>query len=183
MMNMAGKETGLQVMLAEFDGPEALLDAARVFRDAGYSDFDCHSPYPIHGMNSAMGVRRSSLGFIVGAFALVALSGAFYMQYWMSAVDYKIIISGKPFNSFQAYTPVVFALAVLVSAFAAFLGSMILNRLPRYHHPAFSSDNFAHVTDDGFFMSVESGDPKYDPRRTRELLQSLGGRNVEVLES
>ena len=173
----------MQVMLAEFDGPDALLDAARVFRDAGYRDFDCHSPYPIHGMNTAMGVRRSPLGYIVGAAAAVGLSGAYLMQYWISSVDYPVIISGKPFNSFQAYTPVVFAVAVLLSAFTAFLGSMILNRLPRFNHPAFASRNFERVTDDGFFMSIESRDAKYDLRRTRELLQSLGGKNVEVLGS
>jgi hypothetical protein len=180
-MNKKGAKT--QVLLAQFDGPEALLDAARVFRDAGYRNFDCHSPYPIHGMNSAMGVTRSPLGFIVGGGAAVGFAGAFLMQYWMSAVDYPVIISGKPLNSFQTYTPVVFALAVLLSAFAAFLGSLVLNRLPRYHHPVFSSANFERVTDDGFFMSVESSDPKYDPKKTRELLQSLGGKNVEVLES
>jgi hypothetical protein len=180
---MARKETKMQVILGQFDGPEALLDAARGFRDAGYRKFDCHSPYPIHGMNSAMGVTRSSLGFIVGTVAAIGLLGAFYMQYWMSAVDYKVIISGKPFNSFQAFLPVVFAVAVLLSAFAAFIGSMVLNRLPRHNHPLFSSRNFESVTDDGFFMSVESGDLKYDLKKTRELLQSLGGTNVEVLET
>jgi hypothetical protein len=180
---MAAKEKKMQVILAEFDGPEALLDAARVFRDAGYRNFDCHSPYPIHGMNSAMGDRRSPLGFIVGGAALIGLSGAFLMQYWMSSVDYPVIISGKPFNSFQAYTPVVFAVAVLLSAFTAFIGSMVLNHLPRFNHPVFNSRNFERVSDDGFFMTIESGDPKFDLKKSRELLQSLGGKNVEVLES
>ncbi len=171
-----------KVILAEFDGPSALLDAARRVRDGGFTHFDCHSPYPIHGMNSAMGVKRSYLGFIVGASAAVALAGAYYMQVWMSAVDYPIIISGKPFNSFQAFTPVVFALTVLISAFAAFLGSIILNRLPRLNHPLFSSKNFDRVTDDGFFISIESSDPKFDAGRTAEFLKSIGGRQVEVLE-
>jgi len=182
-MNMAQKELKTKVMLARFESPEALLKGARAFRDAGYSKFDCHSPYPIHGMNSAMGVSRSYLGFIVGAVAAAALLGAFLMQYWMSAVDYKVIISGKPLNSFQAYTPVVFAVAVLLSAITAFLGSLILNRLPRHNHPLFSSKNFDRVTDDGFFISIDSNDSKFDIAKTRELLNSIGGKEVEVLES
>jgi hypothetical protein len=171
-----------QVILAEFDGPEDLLGAARRLRSAGYRKFDCHSPFPIHGMNSAMGDTRSHLGFIVGSVAAVALIGAYYMQMWMSAVDYRVIISGKPFNSFQAYTPVTFALTVLFSAFAAFIGSLLLNKLPRYYHPVFNSKNFERATDDAFFVSIESTDPKFDIERTRELLESIGGRNVEILE-
>jgi hypothetical protein len=180
---MPNRESNIQIIVAEFDGPEELLDAARLVSRAGYTRFDCHSPFPINGMNSAMGVRRSRLGFIVGAFAAIGLLGAYYMQVWMSSVDYPVIISGKPFNSFQAFVPVTFALTVLLSAFAAFLGSLMLNRLPRYHHPLFDSENFARVTDDGFFLSIESSDPKFDPRRTREFLQSIGGKRLEVLEA
>jgi hypothetical protein len=180
---MAEVKKKTAVILAEFEGPQELLDAARRVSDAGYRDFDCHSPYPIHGMNSAMGVVRSRLGFLVGTFAAIALIGAFTMQYWMSAVDYRVVISGKPFNSYQAYTPVTFALTVLLAAFAAFFGSLAFNRLPRFNHPVFSSKNFERVTDDGFFVSIESTDPKFDIGKTREFLESIGGRNVEVLES
>jgi hypothetical protein len=179
---MANAERKIQVLLAEFDGPEGLLDAAKLIRNAGYRDFDCHSPFPIHGMNAAMGVKRSYLGFIVGTAAALALGGAYYMQVWMSSIDYPVIISGKPLNSFQAYTPVTFALTVLFAAFAAFLGALVLNKLPRLNHPTFSSKNFERVTDDGFFMTIESTDPKFDLKKTRALLESIGGRNTEVLE-
>lgn len=176
MNNKASK-----LLLAEFESPATLLGAARKLRDAGYSRFDCHSPFPIHGMDSAMGVKRSPLSLFVGSFAIVALGGALYMQYWMSAVNYPLVLSGKPFNSFQAFTPVVFALTVLTAAMVSFIGALAFSKLPRYNHSAFSSANFERFADCGFFVSIESTDPKYDENETRAFIQSAGGKNIEVL--
>lgn len=180
MNNVAVKKT--QAMLAEFDGPTTLLKAAGKLRDAGYNRFDCHSPFPIHGMDKAMGLKRSPLGWMVGLAALVGTSSALALQWWTSTIDYPLVISGKPFFSFQAYLPVTFALGVLLAAATALIGMLALNGLPRYHHPVFYSDRFAKASDDGFFISVESSDKNFDLENTRILLEKSGGNNIEILE-
>jgi hypothetical protein len=171
-----------QILLAQFGSAAELLDAARKLRDAGYKKFDCHSPFPIHGLNRAMGIGRSRLSVIVGIFAAIGLAGAFCMQYWMSSIDYPILVSGKPYNSYPAYTPVVFALTVLLAAFASFFGALVLSRLPRYHHPLFSSERFEQFSDNSFFVSMETNDPKFDPEKTSAFMQEIGGQHLEVLE-
>jgi len=168
-------------LLAQFDDPAALMHAAEKVRDAGYKKFDCHSPFPIHSMDAAMGLKRSRLGWIVGLAALIGTSGALGLQWWSSTLEYPLVISGKPFFSFQAYVPVTFALGVLLSAVAALVGMLVLNGLPRLHHPVFYSDNFARATDDGFFISIETEDPLFDADQTRTFLESAGGRNIEEL--
>ena len=122
-----------------------------------------------------MGLKRSPLGFIVGVVAFCALTGASLMMWWMTAVDYPLVISGKPYFSFQAYVPVAFALTVLSSAVAALFGMLILNRLPQLFHPLFESKRFAKVTDDGFFVSIDAKDPKFDAKQTKQFLESIGG--------
>lgn len=169
-------------VLAAFEHPGALLAAAEKVRDAGYTKFDCHSPFPIHGMDQAMGLKRSPLGYIVGVTAVVALGLAVLMMWWMTAVDYPLVISGKPYFAYQAYTPVAFALTILCSAFAAFFGMFGLNRLPQPHHPLFYAEQFARVSNDGFMVSVECDDPKFDPAETKRFLESIGGSDVEVVQ-
>jgi hypothetical protein len=171
-----------KILLAQFDSPATLLAAAREMRDSGYKRFDCHSPFPVHGLSRAMGMHASKLSLIVGIAALIGLAGAFLMQYWMSAVDYRLIISGKPFNSYQTDTPVVFALAVLFAAFASFFGMLIITRLPRFHHPLFSSEHFEKFSDNAFFISVESIDANFDLEKTTSFLTGIGGKNLEVLD-
>ncbi|UCD95525.1 MAG: DUF3341 domain-containing protein [Candidatus Zixiibacteriota bacterium] len=177
--NGASLKTAL--ILAEFGGPADLLKAAQEVRDAGYRKFDCHSPFPIHGMDAAMGLRRSPLGWIVGIAALIGTSSALAIQWWTSTIDYPLVISGKPFFSFQAYVPVTFALGVLLSAFAALIGMLALNGLPRLNHPLFNSDRSGKVTDDSFFISIEAGDPIFDVGKTTQFLESIGGKNLEVI--
>jgi hypothetical protein len=178
---MSATERKPLAVIAEFAGPNELLAAAEKVRDRGYSRFDCHSPFPIHGMNEAMGISRSPLGFIVGGVALVALGSVAYGLYWITAVDYPFVVSGKPFFSYQAYAPIAFALTVLLSAFAAFFGMFHLNRLPRLFHPLFYAECFAKVSDDGFIVSVEADDPKFSEEQVTAFLTEIGGTNVEVI--
>jgi hypothetical protein len=178
--NTASSKTAL--ILAEFDGPADLLRAAEKARDAGYKKFDCHSPFPVHGMDAAMGLKRSPLGWIVGLSALIGTSSALALQWWTSTIDYPLVISGKPFFSFQAYVPVTFALGVLLSAFAALIGMLALNGLPRLNHPLFNSDRFEKATNDGFFISIEADDPIFEIEKTQTFLESIGGENLEVVK-
>lgn len=168
-------------VLARFANPAELIDAAQKVRDAGYQKFDCHSPFPIHGMDDAMGLKRSPLGFIVGAMTLTGASLGMLLQWWTASIEYPLVIAGKPFFSWQAFIIVTFAMFVLFGAFGSVFGMFHLNRLPRLHHPLFYSDNFAKVTDDGFFVSIEVEDAKFDEKQTAAFLTSIGGVDVELV--
>jgi len=178
---MSDVQKSPEMILAEFDNPAHLLEAAEKIRDAGYKNFDCHSPFPIHGMDDAMGMKRSPLGWMVGIVAFFALMAGFTLEWWTSAVDYPIVISGKPFFSYQAYGPVAFAIMVLCSAFTALLGMLALNKLPMLYHKLFDSDKVAKITNDGFIVSIAATDPKFDLNKTKSFLQGIGGQNLEVL--
>lgn len=168
-------------VLAEFKDPAALLHAAEKVRDAGYKEFDCHSPFPIHGMDDAMGLKRSPLGWIVGIMAFTGLGLAFWLQGWISTTAYPLIIAGKPFFSYQAFVPVGFGLAVLFGAVSAFIGMLALNKLPQPWHPVFFSERFEKMTTDGFFISIEQKDARFDAENTSTFLASIGGQNIELL--
>ncbi len=167
---------------AQFRQPEDLLSAARELRRAGYRQFECHSPFPIHGMDEAAGEKRSKVSLAAGIMALVGLSAGFALQAWTGAVDYPHLVSGKPFFSFQAYLPVTFACAVLLAAFGAVFAFLAMMNF-KYHHPVFHSERFVKFSDDGFFISVIASDANFDREKTREFLTGIGGENVELLVS
>jgi len=169
-------------VLARFENTGELLAAASKLREAGYREFDCHSPFPIHGMDAAMGLKRSPVGWIAGIGGFVGTSTGLALQWWASSVAYPLVISGKPFFSYQAYLPVAFALGVLCAGGSALLGMLALNRLPRLFHPVFYSDKFTRASDDGFFVSIESGDPLFDVDKSKVFLESIGGKDLEVLQ-
>ncbi len=168
-------------VLAELRSPQALVDACEQVRDAGYTRWDAHTPFPIHGLDRAMGLRRSRLPFVVLALGLTGAAAALLMQWWMSVVDYPIVYSGKPYFSWPAFIPIVFELGVLFAAFAAVFGMFGFNQLPMLFHPLFHADRFARASDDGFFISIESWDPRFDPHRTAEFLRGLGATHVELV--
>ncbi|GBE30473.1 MAG TPA: DUF3341 domain-containing protein [Bacteroidetes bacterium] len=176
-----GENRKVQGALAEFSNPSEILHAAEKVRDAGFHEWDVHSPFPIHGMDDAMGERPSPLGWMVSIAALTGVTGGLAMQWWMNAVDYKLVIAGKALFSYQAFFPVTFAMGVLLSVVTAVFGMLWLNKL-RYHHPVFSSDNFERSTDDAFFISILAEDKKFDPKKTPQFLEEIGGINVELLE-
>ena len=169
-------------ILARFDGPKNLLHAAESIKEEGYIDFDCHTPFPVHGLDDAMGLKRSIIGYIVGIGCVLGASGGLLLQWWSSTMAYPIIISGKPFFSWQAYMIITFILMILGGAFSALLGMFHLNKMPTFHHPLFNSEIFKKATDDGFFISIESTDPQFDFEDTRELLKSLNGKDIEGVE-
>ncbi len=169
-------------VLARFETPGKLLRACEQVRDAGYTRWDAHTPFPVHGLDRAMGLKASVLPWIVLVLGLGGAAGAMLMQWWISAVAYPLVISGKPFFSWQAFVPVTFEIAVLLAALGAVFGMLGLNRLPMHHHPLFDSKEFARASDDGFFISVESWDPKFDAAQTRQLLESSGAAHIETIE-
>jgi len=178
----AAMEKKVALVLAEFDAPGDVLHAARAVRKEGYTHFDVHSPFPIHGIEKAMGTKDSPLGFIVTVFALTGALGALAMMMWMNGIDYPFIAGGKPPGAIPSMAPVLFELTILFTAFGTVLGVQHLIRLPHHNHPIFESSRFTAATDDKFFLSVEAVDPKFDVERVRALLDRLKATNVEVVE-
>jgi hypothetical protein len=169
-------------VIARFDGPAELLEAGAKVRDAGYKKFDCHSPFPIHGMDEAMGLKESKVGYIAGICGTLGGIGGLALQWWTSTIAYPVVISGKPYFSYQAYVPVTFGATVLFAALGAVFGMLITNRLPRFWDGLFYSDKFCQgVNNDGFFVSIEASDKKFDADKSRTFLESIGGKQVEVI--
>ena len=168
-------------VLAQFEGPKDLLIAASKIRDEGFINFDCHTPYPLHGLDDAMGLKRSILGYIVGVGALGGAMIGLLLQWFASSYDYPIVISGKPYFSWQAYMIITFVMMVLGGALSSLLGMFHLNRMPTYYHPLFNSESFKKATDDSFFVSIESEDKLYDEKNTIDFLKSIGAQEVEVI--
>jgi hypothetical protein len=181
----AGAEVEAPVLagyLAEFENVNSVLSAAEAVRDAGYYRWDVHSPFPIHGIDEAIGIRPTILPWLVLCGGLFGLAGGLAMQWFTNAHDYKFIISGKPFFSLPAFIPVIFEMAVLCSALTAIFGMLLLNRLPMLYNPLFRSDRFRRVTADRFFVVIDATDPQFDEARTADLLRSLGAVAVERFE-
>jgi hypothetical protein len=161
------------LLLAEFQTPDAILGAAQRVREAGYARWDVHTPYPIHGMDAAMGLSDSRLGWIVLGAGLTGLLLAVAMIQWMNGFDYPLVIGGKPPGAVASMVPILFEVTVLLAAFGAVLGMLGLNGLPRHHHPIFYSERFEACSNDKFFLSIEAADGKFDPAATRAFLEGL----------
>lgn len=169
-------------ILAEFETASAIYHACEKVRDAKFSSWDAHTPFPVHGLEKAMGLSRSRLPYFVFAMGITGATGAMILQYWVSVIEYPLVIAAKPYFSWQAFIPITFESMVLFSAGSAVLGMLFLNRLPRWHNPLLTSKRFARATDDRFFISIDAKDPKFDRDGTTEFLRSLGATHVELVE-
>lgn len=166
-------------ILAEFRNPKELVDASKVVVEAGFDKFDTFSPFPIHGIDKAMNLQKSKLGWIVLGHGLLGFSGALAMITFMSVMDYPLNISGKPFFNIPAWVPVTFELTVLLSAFGAVFGMFFLNGLPKLHNPLFNVERFKKATDDGFFVCIEAADSKFQADQVKQLLEEAGASHIE----
>lgn len=169
-------------ILAEFKSPADVYHAAEKVRDAGYKRWDVHSPFPIHGIETAMGLGDSKLGWIAFFCAITGAFGGFGLQYWVHKFAYPLLIGGKPMVAYPAYIPVTFEPGILFTALGCIFGMLVLNGLPRMYHALFKSENFKKATDNGFFISLEARDPKFETAAASDFLKSLGGTHIEVLE-
>ena len=168
--------------LAQYETPDELHAAACQVRDAGFEQWDCHTPYPVHGLDEAMGLPPTKIGLISFGHALIGLATAVLMIQFMNNWDYPIVVGGKPPGAFPSMVPIMFELTVLLTGFGTLFGLLHLARLPRHHHPIFESDRFAKATDDKFFISIEVQDAKFDLETTRDLLEGTGPSHIELVE-
>jgi hypothetical protein len=170
--------------VAEFDSASSVYEAAQAMREQGYRKWDVHSPFPIHGMDAAMGLGPSFLPRLVFCGGLLGSLTALVLQFGTQVGLYPTVVQGKPANLFTipAFFPVTFELTILFSAFTILFGLLVILRLPRLHHPLFESRLFTKFSDDKFIISVEARDPKFAREGTREFLESIGARQVELVE-
>lgn len=169
-------------VLAEFANPAELLHAAQSLHDLGYRKFETWSPFPVHGMDDAMGLNGSKVPWLTLGGGLTGLTIGLLLQWWTGAVDYPLVISGKPYFAWQFATPVTFELSILLSAFGTVFGMFALNLLPRPYHPLDNVPAFRRVTDDKFFLSIEVSDPLFDIEKTQDQLKDLGGIDITMVE-
>lgn len=176
-------ESGAEVhgLMAEFASPADIYHAAEKVRDAGYSKWDAYSPFPIHGMEEAMGVKRTILPVLVACIGFSGSGLGLLMQWWMNS-DYKMVVQGKPYTAWEPLVPITFELGILFAAFGSLIGMLALNGLPRWNHPLFSKERFLKSSDDAFFICIEAKDPKFDPERTKGLLAAAGATTIELVE-
>lgn len=174
-----GKVVGL---LAEFNSPASITEAAKKVRAAGYARWDVHSPFPLHGIDPVMGIRPTRLPWLVLFAGLFGLAGGIAMQWYVNAYDYQYLISGKPFWSLPANIPVAFETTVLCAALMAVFGMLALNRLPTFFNPLFKHERFRRVTSDRFFLLIDASDEQFDRDATSALLKDAGATAVEIVE-
>jgi Protein of unknown function (DUF3341) len=168
-------------IIAEFATPAALMHAAEKVRDSGFRKWDVFTPFPVHGMDKAMGLKNSRVGWFSFIGGVTGYTCGMLMIWWMNAVDYRISIGGKPmFSPFSAFPP-SYELTILLGSFGALLGMLFLNRLPRLHHPLLKHRRFALASHDRFFLVIETCDPKYSETETRKLLESMDSTHIELV--
>jgi hypothetical protein len=169
-------------MIAEFTTAASVMHAAEKVRDAGFHRWDVFTPFPVHGMDKAMGLKNSKVGWFAFFGGVTGYATGMLMIWFCNAVDYPLIVGGKPmFSPFGAFPP-SYELTILFGAFGALGGMLFLNRLPRLHHPLLKHGRFAKATHDKFFLVIETGDPKYSETETRKLLETAGSKHIEMVE-
>lgn len=169
-------------VMGEFADPDELVEAGRRIRAMGYTKIDAMTPFPVHGIDEAIGVPYSKIGWIVICGALAGITTAQCLIYYVGKIDYPLIIGGKPLFDFTYSIPPTFELAVLFSAITTFICTWGLSGLPRLYHPSMNYRNAHRASDDRFLLVVEADDPKFDPQKTAQDMRSVGANDVEVVE-
>lgn len=172
----------LHGIMAEFDTATELVDAARLVRDAGYVRTDAFSPFPLHEIDEALGIKRSILPFLIFGGGITGLMAGLGLQYFVHVIDWPIIVGGRPHFSLPAFIPPAYELTILFSAFTAVFGMLFMNGLPSPYHPVFNVPRFALATREKFFLIIEATDPNYDYEKTRSFMEGLGGQEVFDVE-
>lgn len=172
---MADKIYGI---MAEFDTPTQLVDAANRVREAGFKKTDAFSPFPLHEIDEALGIKRSILPYMIFASGITGLLGGLGLVYFVHVIDYPIIVGGRPHFSLPAFIPPMYELTILFSAAMAVFGMLFLNGLPAPYHPVFNVPRFALATREKFFLLIEAKDELYDYEKTRAFMEGLGGQEV-----
>lgn len=169
-------------LIAAFDTTPALYHACEQVRDAGFKQWDALTPFPVHGLDAAMGMRRSKVPRFSLLGGLTGFTTGMTLIWFTGAVDYKLIVGGKPYFSPMFAFPVSYELTILFTAFATIAGMFILNKLPMHYHPVQKTPQLTRLLDDRFHIVIEANDPKFNATATRDLLAKIGGQDIAELE-
>jgi hypothetical protein len=175
-------EDKVYAAMGAFDSPEALVEAGKKMYALGYRSIDAMTPFPVHGIDDAIGIPRSKIGWIAICAAIIGVLTAQALIYYVGVINYPLVIGGKPLFDFTFTIPVTFELSVLFTGITTTIAIFALNGLPRLYHPAMNYRHSHRATDDRFLLLVESDDPKFHPQKTAEDLRSAGASDVEVVE-
>jgi hypothetical protein len=170
-------------LIATFETPAEVYHAAEQVRDAGYKNWDVIAPCPIHGLDKAMGLKRSIVPRISLAGGITGFCTGMSMIWWTGAYDYPLLVGGKPYFSPMFAFPVSYELTILFTAFATIIGMFIVNGLPMHYHPVLKYDKIRRGMDDLFFIVIEARDPRFNSANTSALLQKAGGKEIKELEA
>lgn len=180
---MNEQSSTLYGVMAEFETPEQLLEAAEKARATGFRHINAYTPYPVEGLAEALGLKRTWVPQLTLLGGILGGSAGFGLQYWSSVIAYPLNVGGRPLNSWPAFIPVTFETTVLGASIFAVLGMLALNKLPQPYHPVFNVPRFAHASSDRFFFCIEAREPNFDRARARQFLESLKPNSVaEVLD-
>jgi len=177
---MAAPSYGL---IATFETAPGLYRAAERVRDAGYKNWDCITPLPVHGLDKAMGLKRSIVPRISLLGGITGFCTGMSMIWWTGAWDYPLIVGGKPYFSPMFAFPISYELTILFTAFATIGGMFFLNGLPMHYHPVLKYKNIRRGMDDLFFIVIEAHDPRFNLANTKALLEQAGGKEIKELEA
>ncbi|MDA0333859.1 MAG: DUF3341 domain-containing protein [bacterium] len=170
-------------LMAEFERPEQLLEAAQRTYAEGYRKIDAYSPLPIHGLGAAIGFTHTNLPIATFVCGVIGAICGYGLQYWVHVIEYPINIAGRPMHSGPMFIPVAFELTILFAALGTLIGLFLLNGLPQPYHPVFNVPAFARASQDRFFLCIEAEDPNYDAASTRSFLEGLGCLDVTEVEA
>jgi hypothetical protein len=170
-------------LMAEFDTATALVSAARRAREAGFTKIDAYSPYPIEELNQAMKLPRNRVPLVVLIGGLTGMLAGYGLEYWTSVIDYPMNIGGRPYHSVPSFIVPAYETTILLAALGAVVGMIVLNGLPMPYHPVFNVPAFENASSDRFFLTIETADPRFDARATREFLQGLHPVGVSDIAS
>lgn len=169
-------------LVAAFDTTPDFFHACEQVRDAGFSQWDAITSFPIHGLDAAMGVRRSNVPRFSLAGGITGFCTGMSLIFWTGAKEYPLIVGGKPYFSPMFAFPISYELTILFTAFATIIGMFVLNKLPMHYHPVMKAPQFVRASDDRFYIVIEANDPKFNPAQTRALLQQIGGKDIAEIE-
>ncbi|MCA1589971.1 MAG: DUF3341 domain-containing protein [Acidobacteria bacterium] len=172
----------LHGIMAEFDTATELVDAARKVRDEGFTKTDAFTPFPLHEIDEALGIRRSILPLLVFFGGITGLVTGLGLQVFVHFIDYPLNVGGRPYLSWPAFIPPTYELTILFAGFTAVFGMLFLNGLPRPYHPVFNVPRFALASREKFFLLIESRDLKFDYEKTRSFVEGLGPQEVFDVE-
>lgn len=170
-------------VMAEFETPEKVVEAALRTHAAGYRRIDAFTPFPVEGLAEAVGFDWTSLPFLVFFGGLLGGSTGFGMCYYANVISFPLIIGGKPYNSWPAWIPITFELTILGAALTAVFGMLIMNGLPTPYHPVFNVSRFALASTDRFFLCIKARDKKFDLAQTKAFLEEMKPSGVFEIEA